>query len=120
VANAKSNPPAIRLAKRSAFSENAWPRRSKSNCEVKKGLVVGAVQTETSKWEWDGPEAKELSDYGVARKPGDIFAFQHTDDSGEVIPLRRGEFAPLRTSVARPRRDISRDRLLDRAAFRAV
>ena len=91
-----------------------------SSCEVTEGPVVGAVQNETSMWEWDGPKAKELSDYGVARKPGDTFAFQHTDDSGEVIPVRRGEFAPLRTSVARPRRVISGDRLLDRAAFRAV
>jgi hypothetical protein len=89
-----------------------------SSCEVTEGPVVGAVQNETSMW--DGPKAKELSDYGVARKPGDTFAFQHTDDSGEVFPLRRGEFAPLRTSVATPRRVINRDRLLDRTAFRAV
>ena len=93
---------------------------SEASCQATEGPLAGAVVTEASLMEWDGPKAKELSDYGVARKPGDTFAFQHTDDSGEVIPVRRGEFAPLRTSVARPRRVISGDRLLDRAAFRAV
>jgi hypothetical protein len=45
---------------------------------------AGAVQTETNVWEWDGPKAKELSTYGVARKPGAIFAFQHADGTLEV------------------------------------
>jgi hypothetical protein len=46
--------------------------------------VAGSVQTETNMWEWDGPKAKELSGYGVARKPGATFAFQHTDGTLEV------------------------------------
>ena len=45
---------------------------------------TGAVQTETNMWEWDGPKAKELSAYGVARKTGATFAFQHTDGTLEV------------------------------------
>ena len=34
--------------------------------------------------EWDGPKAKELSAYGVKRKPGATLAFEHTDGTVEV------------------------------------
>jgi hypothetical protein len=55
-----------------------------SSCQISEGPVAGAVQTETNMWEWDGPKAKELSAYGVARKPGATFAFQHIDGTLEV------------------------------------
>jgi hypothetical protein len=55
-----------------------------SSCQTTDGPGAGAVQTETNVWEWDGPKAKELSTYGVARKPGAIFAFQHADGTLEV------------------------------------
>jgi hypothetical protein len=55
-----------------------------SSCQITEGPVAGAVQTETNLWEWDGPKAKELSGYGVARKPGATFAFQHPDGTLEV------------------------------------
>jgi hypothetical protein len=55
-----------------------------ASCQDTEGPVSGAVVTETGMWEWDGPKAKELSDYGVARKPGATFAFQHTDGTLEV------------------------------------
>ena len=54
------------------------------SCQVTEGPLAGAVVTETSMFEWDGPKAKELSDYGVARKPGATQAFQHTDGTLEV------------------------------------
>ena len=57
---------------------------SQSSCQVTEGPVAGAVQAETNVLEWDGPKAKELSDYGVARKPGATFAFQHTDGTLEI------------------------------------
>ena len=50
-----------------------------SSCQATEGPFAGAVVTETSMLEWDGPKAKELSGYGVARKPGATVAFQHTD-----------------------------------------
>jgi hypothetical protein len=55
-----------------------------SSCQVTEGPVADAVQTETNMWEWDGPKATELSGYGVARKPGATFAFQHTDGTLEL------------------------------------
>jgi hypothetical protein len=55
-----------------------------SSCQTTEGPGAGAVQTETNMWEWDGLKAKELSGYGVARKPGATFAFQHTDGTLEV------------------------------------
>lgn len=57
---------------------------SQSSCQVTEGLLAGAVQDETNVLEWDGPKAKELSAYGVARKPGATYAFQHTDGTLEV------------------------------------
>jgi hypothetical protein len=54
------------------------------SCQVTEGPFTGAVVTETSMLEWDGPKAKELSDYGVARKPGATVAFQHTDGTLEL------------------------------------
>jgi hypothetical protein len=56
-----------------------------SSCQITDGPLAGAVVTETGLWEWDGPKAKELSDYGVARKPGATFAFKHTDGTLEVM-----------------------------------
>ena len=55
-----------------------------TSCQITEGPFTGAVLTETSMLEWDGPKAKELSGYGVARKPGATFAFQHTDGTLEV------------------------------------
>jgi PAB1-binding protein PBP1 len=57
---------------------------TQSSCQGTEGPTAGAVQTETNMWEWDGPKAKELSGYGVARKPGATFAFQHPDGTLEV------------------------------------
>ena len=54
------------------------------SCQVTEGPLTGGVVTETSMLEWDGPKAKELSDYGVGRKPGDTWAFQHTDGTLEL------------------------------------
>ena len=54
------------------------------SCQIAEGPMDGAVVTETGMWEWDGPKAKELSDYGVGRKMGGTFAFQHTDGTLEV------------------------------------
>ena len=55
-----------------------------TSCQVTEGPLAGAVVTETSMLEWDAPKAKELSDYGVARKPGATQAFQHTDGTLEI------------------------------------
>jgi hypothetical protein len=55
-----------------------------SSCQTTEGPLAGAVQTETNMWEWDGPKAKELSAYGVARKPGATFAFRHPDGTLEL------------------------------------
>ena len=55
-----------------------------ASCQVTEGPAAGAVLTETSMWEWDGPKAKELSGSGVVRKPGATEAFQHTDGTLEV------------------------------------
>jgi hypothetical protein len=57
---------------------------TESSCQVTEGPTAGAVQDETNVLEWDGPKAKELSAYGVARKPGATYAFQHTDGTLEV------------------------------------
>jgi hypothetical protein len=57
---------------------------TQSSCQTTEGPLAGAVQTETNMWEWDGPKAKELSAYGVARKPGATFTFQHPDGTLEV------------------------------------
>ena len=55
------------------------------SCQVTEGPLAGGVVTETSMLEWDGPKAKELSDYGVGRRPpGDTWAFQHTDGTLEL------------------------------------
>ena len=83
-----------------------------SSCQVTEGPVAGGVQTETSMLEWDGPKAKELTGYGVTRKPGATYAFQHTDGTLEVtmtdgkptgwtasghgiVTLATGSWAPL-------------------------
>ena len=58
---------------------------SQASCQVTEGPTAGAVQTETNMLEWDGPKAKELSGYGVARKPGATYAFQHTDGTLEIM-----------------------------------
>ena len=55
-----------------------------ASCQGAEGPGAGAVLTEGSMWEWDGPKAKELSDYGVWRKPGATMAFQHTDGTLEL------------------------------------
>jgi hypothetical protein len=55
-----------------------------SSCQVTEGPDAGAVQAETNVLEWDGPKAKELSAYGVKRKPGATLAFEHTDGTVEV------------------------------------
>jgi hypothetical protein len=57
---------------------------SRSSCQATEGPYAGGVQDETNVLEWDGPKAKELSAYGVARKPGATLAFQHTDGTVEV------------------------------------
>jgi hypothetical protein len=54
------------------------------SCQTTEGPAAGAVVTGTSMWEWDGPKAKELSGYGVARMPGPTFAYQITDGTLEV------------------------------------
>jgi TolB-like protein/DNA-binding winged helix-turn-helix (wHTH) protein len=48
----------------------------------------------------------------------DLDACTHLRESGEAIPLTRGEFALLRAFVTRPGRVISRDTLLDALANR--
>ena len=57
---------------------------AESSCQVTEGPLAGGVVTETSMLEWDGPKAKELSDFGVGRKPGATEAFQHTDGTLEL------------------------------------
>ena len=57
---------------------------SEASCQATEGPLAGAVVTEASLMEWDGPKAKELSGYGVARKPGAAAAFQHTDETLEL------------------------------------
>jgi hypothetical protein len=57
---------------------------SLSSCQITEGPLAGAVLTETGMLEWDGPKAKELTGYGVARKPGSTYTFQHTDGTLEV------------------------------------
>jgi hypothetical protein len=55
-----------------------------SSCQTTEGPMEGGVQTETNMWEWDGPKAKELSAYGVTRKPGATLTFQHPDGTLEL------------------------------------
>jgi len=43
---------------------------SHDSCRTDSGPLAGSVETGTSVWEWDGPEAVLLSGYGVVRKPG--------------------------------------------------
>lgn len=50
----------------------------------------------------------------------DLAACTLTRDSGELIPLTRGEFALLRAFVVRPGRVLSRDALLDATANRPL
>ncbi len=57
---------------------------SQESCLNTEGDGAGAVETGASMWEWDGPKAKLLSGYGVARKPGATFVFQPTDGTLEV------------------------------------
>ncbi|HKT17898.1 MAG TPA: AAA family ATPase [Stellaceae bacterium] len=71
------------------------------------------------------PEADSLKPFSKAtsrvRFAGlalDLDAFTLARESGEAIPLTRGEFAILRVFVARPGRVISRDTLLDALANR--
>ncbi len=100
-----------------AVGEDFWKHArivmiGQTSCQVTEGPLAGAVVTETSMLEWDGPKAKELSDYGVARKPGATQAFQHTDGTLEVtmtdgkpsgwtasghgvVTLATGSWAPL-------------------------
>jgi len=39
-------------------------------CLADSGPMSGAVATGTNIWEWDGPNAVQISDSGVERKPG--------------------------------------------------
>ena len=55
--------------------ENHALSSSEASCQATEGPWAGAVVTETSLMEWDGPKARELSGYGVARKPGATAAF---------------------------------------------
>ncbi len=73
----------------------------------------------------DAPKSDGLRSLGEAtsqrRFAGlilDLDACTLSRDSGEPIPLSRGEFALLRAFVARPNRVLSRDTLLDAIASR--
>jgi hypothetical protein len=57
---------------------------SQGSCEETEGLLAGAVENETGVVEWDGPHAKELSGFGIVRKPGATIAFQDLDGQVEL------------------------------------
>jgi hypothetical protein len=85
---------------------------TQESCQTTEGPTAGAVENDTTMWEWDGPKAKELSGHGVARKPGATLAFQDLDGTTEVtmtggkptgwtasghamVTLATGSWAPL-------------------------
>jgi len=48
------------------------------SCRIDSGPMSGGVATGTVIWEWDGPNAVERSNIGVARKPGATVVYQGT------------------------------------------
>jgi hypothetical protein len=54
------------------------------SCQTTEGPAAGAVYNDTGVIEWDGPHGKELSGFGVGRKPGATQAFQDLDGQVEV------------------------------------
>jgi hypothetical protein len=52
--------------------------------QTTEGHTAGSVYNDTAVMEWDGAQAKELSGFGVGRKPGATIAFQDLDGQVEV------------------------------------
>jgi DNA-binding winged helix-turn-helix (wHTH) protein len=71
------------------------------------------VQTDAARNAGKSPEEKGRGAFGFAGLVFDLDACTLKRESGEAIPLTRGEFALLREFVRRPSRVLSRDFLLD-------
>ena len=52
------------------------------SCRAESGPLAGSVGTGADMWEWDGPKATQISNTGVARKPGAILAWK--DAEGKI------------------------------------
>ncbi len=57
---------------------------SQASCEQTAGPAAGAFEDDTAMSEWDGPRAKELTGFGVSRKPGATLAFRDLDGQVEL------------------------------------
>jgi hypothetical protein len=57
---------------------------TQESCQTTEGPTTGSVSNGTAMMEWDGPRAKELSGFGVGRKPGATLAFQDLDGQVDV------------------------------------
>jgi hypothetical protein len=58
---------------------------SQESCQTIEGPTAGSVSNDITVMEWDGPRAKELSGFGVGRKPGATIAFHDLDGQVEVM-----------------------------------
>jgi hypothetical protein len=57
---------------------------TQESCQTTEGPTAGSVSNNIVVMEWDGPHAKELSGFGVGRKPGAALVFQDLDGQVEV------------------------------------
>jgi hypothetical protein len=54
------------------------------SCQAMDGPTAGSVSNDTTVMEWDGPHGRELSGFGVGRKPGATIEYQDLDGQVEV------------------------------------
>jgi hypothetical protein len=57
---------------------------NQESCQSVEGPTAGSVSNDITVMEWDGAHAKELSGFGVGRKPGATIAFQDLDGEVEI------------------------------------
>jgi hypothetical protein len=55
-----------------------------NSCETVEGVTKGAIWTDYSMWEWDGPKAKELAGWAVGRKNGATQTCQDLTEKGTI------------------------------------
>jgi hypothetical protein len=54
---------------------------NQDSCQTTEGPTAGSVYNDVTVMEWGGPQAKELSGFGVGRKPGAIWTGKSTSQS---------------------------------------
>jgi hypothetical protein len=86
---------------------------TRDSCLTTEGPTAGSVNDDTVVMEWDGWHAKELSGFGIGRKPGATIEFQDLDGQVEVtladgkptgwtatghsiVTLATGDWAPMK------------------------